>query len=348
MGSPEQPARQPIAGGPTAITAIVGTSGRRAARQPRTVRSSAELDARFGPEPSPLGDAVRRFFTAGGTQAIAVATRPGDVAAGLAALATGPPFGLLCVADPADGAVRRAASALARDRRALFVADADPGWQRAPVSLEDFTSGMVLENSALYFPRAAGGGAVSAAVAGTIARLDAARGIGRAPAGRDARLLGVDALAARVDDREGERITALGMNVLRDLSGVGPVIWGARTLANEGDWKYVPIRRLALYLEHALDAGLRWVAFEPNDAALWAAVREDVGAFLHARWREGTLLGRRPGEAYAVRCDETTMTQADIDGGRLVVMAGFAALRPAEFVILRMAFATSPPGRPAR
>ena len=343
--TPERPVRQAIAGGPTAITAIVGTSVRRSARQPRAVHSSSEFDAQFGPEPSPLGDAVRQFFAAGGTHAIAVATKPGDVAAGLTALQTAEPFGLLCLADPAEGAVRQAASALARDRRALFIADPDPSWKRAPVSLEDFNAGMALENSALYFPRAADGGAVSAAVAGTIARLDAARGIGKAPAGRDARLRGIDALAAHIDDREGERINALGINVLRDLSGVGPVIWGARTLANDGDWKYVTIRRLALYLEQSLDRGLQWVVFEPNGEPLWALVRGDVEAFLFARWQAGTLLGSRPEEAFFVRCDHTTMTQADIDGGRLVVVVGFASLRPAEFVILRMAFAAAPPGK---
>jgi hypothetical protein len=337
--------RPHIDGRPTASTAIVGTSARRSARQPRAVHSSAEFDAQFGPEPSSLGDAVRQFFAAGGTHAIAVATKPGDAAAGLTALETAEPFGLLCLADPADAAVRQAASALARDRRALFIADPDAAWNRAPVSLEDFNSGMALENSALYFPRAADGSAVSAAVAGTIARLDAARGIAKAPAGRHARLQGIDALAAHIDDREGERINALGINVLRDLIGVGPVIWGARTLANDGDWKYVSIRRLALYLEQSVDRGLQWVVFEPNDEPLWALVRSDVEAFLFARWQEGTLLGSRPEEAFFVKCDRTTMTQADIAGGRLVVMVGFAALKPAEFVILRMAFAAAPPPR---
>ncbi len=343
--SPERPVRHTIDGGPTAITAIVGTSARRSARQPRVVHSSPEFDAQFGPEPSPLGDAVRQFFAAGGTHAIAVATKPGDVAAGLAALETAEPFGLLCLVELADSAVRQAASALARDRRALFIADPDPAWNRAPVSLEDFNAGMALENSALYFPRAADGGAVSAVVAGTIARLDDERGLAKAPAGRDARLVGIDALAAHIDDREGERINALGMNVLRDLSGVGPVIWGARTLANDGDWKYVTIRRLALYLEQSLDRGLQWVVFEPNGEPLWALVRSDVEAFLLARWQEGTLLGSRPEEAFFVKCDHTTMTQADIDGGRLVVVVGFASLRPAEFVILRMAFTASAAGK---
>ena len=346
--SPERSVRQPIVGGPTAITAIVGTSARRSARQPRAVHSSAEFDAQFGPEPSPLGDAARQFFAAGGTHAIAVATKPGDVAAGLTALETAVPFGLLCLADPADSAIRQQASALARDRHALFIAEPDPAWNRAPVSLEDFNAGMALENSALYFPRAAGGGAVSAAVAGTIARLDAERGIAKAPAGRHARLHGIDALAARIDDREGERVNALGMNVLRDLTGVGPVIWGARTLANDGDWKYVSIRRLAIYLEQSLDCGLQWVVFEPNDEPLWTLVRSDVETFLFARWQEGTLLGSGPDEAFFVKCDRTTMTQADIDGGRLVVTVGFASLKPAEFVILRMAFAAVPPARSRR
>jgi phage tail sheath protein FI len=343
--SREPPVRQTIAGGPTAITAIVGTSARRSARQPRVVRSSAEFDAQFGPEPSPLGDAVRQFFAAGGTHAIAVATKPGDVAAGLTALQAAGPFGLLCLAEPADAAVRQAACALVRDQRALFIVDPEPAWNRAPVTLEDFNAGMALENSALYFPRAEDGGAVSAAVAGTIARLDAAHGIAKAPAGRDARLLGIDALAAHIDDREGERINALGINVLRDLSGVGPVIWGARTLANDGDWKYVTIRRMALYVEQTLDAGLQWVVFEPNAEPLWEHVRLDVGDFLFGLWHAGTLLGGRAEEAFFVRCDRTTMTQADIDGGRLVAIVGFAALRPAEFVILRMAFAATPPSR---
>jgi uncharacterized protein len=136
------------------------------------------------------------------------------------------------------------------------------------------------------------------------------------------------------DDQNGE-LNPLGINCLRMFPDVGSVVWGARTLAaDESEWKYLPIRRLALYIEESLYRGTQWAVFEPNDEPLWSALRLQAGIFLQDLFRAGAFQGRTSREAYFVRCDETTMTQDDIDEGRINIVVGFAPLRPAEFVII--------------
>jgi len=135
-------------------------------------------------------------------------------------------------------------------------------------------------------------------------------------------------------------LNPLGVNALRSFPVFGNVLWGARTgdgadqLASE--WKYVPVRRTALYLEESLVQGLRWVVFEPNDEPLWAQIRLNVGAFMQTLFRKGAFQGRTPREAYLVRCDRTTTTQADIDNGVVNILIGFAPLKPAEFVVIQI------------
>ena len=127
-----------------------------------------------------------------------------------------------------------------------------------------------------------------------------------------------------------------GVNVLRSFDGEGIRLWGARTLSSDPEWKYINIRRYLLFLEHSIDQGTQWAVFEPNGEALWATVRRSVEDFLDAQWRSGALVGRTPQDAYFVRCDRTTMTQDDLDHGRLVALVGVAPLKPAEFVIFRI------------
>jgi len=123
---------------------------------------------------------------------------------------------------------------------------------------------------------------------------------------------------------------------IRSFEGRGLRLWGARTTSSDPEWKYVNVRRLLIYLEHSIDRGTQWAVFEPNDEPLWTNVRGTIENFLTLEWRNGALAGSKPSEAFFVRCDRSTMTQADLDGGRLVALVGVAPVRPAEFVSFRI------------
>jgi len=179
----------------------------------------------------------------------------------------------------------------------------------------------------------------SGVVAGVMARTDATRGVWKAPAGIDAVVGGVT-LAVPVTEADSGALNPLGINALRTLPVIGNVVWGARTLfgadTRASEWKYVPVRRTALYLEQSLNAGLKWVVFEPNDEPLWSQIRLNVGAFMQDLFRKGAFQGTTPREAYFVRCDKTTTTQSDIDRGIVNILVGFAPLKPAEFVVIQI------------
>jgi phage tail sheath protein FI len=162
----------------------------------------------------------------------------------------------------------------------------------------------------------------------------------KAPAGTDAVLRGVQALDVVLTDPENGVLNPLGMNCLRNLPAFGPVAWGARTLRGSdqlaSEWKYIPVRRLALFLEESLYRGTQWVVFEPNDEPLWAQIRLNVGAFMNNLFRQGAFQGRTPREAYLVKCDAESTTQNDINLGIVNIIVGFAPLKPAEFVIIKI------------
>ncbi|MGR3794248.1 phage tail sheath family protein [Vannielia sp. SX4] len=171
-------------------------------------------------------------------------------------------------------------------------------------------------------------------ICGIYAATDATRGVWKAPAGVAVR--GVLGLTHVFTNAEQDLLNPEGVNLLRVMAD-GITVWGARTLGDPAsDYRYVPIRRLMILIEQSLTRGLEWVVFEPNDEPLWRAVRRDVGAFLNTLWRDGALMGAAADEAYFVICDRTTMTQDDLDNGRLVCLIGVAAHRPAEFVMLRI------------
>ena len=149
-------------------------------------------------------------------------------------------------------------------------------------------------------------------------------------------LTGVLGVSQVIDETDSSALAARGINPIRSFPGKGVLVWGARTTSQDPEFRYLAIRRLGIFLEHSIEAGLQWTAFEPNIPALWAQVRSSVEDFLLSTWRAGKLLGRTAEEAFFVRCDQTTMTQNDIDNGRLIVLVGFAPVRPAEFVILRI------------
>ena len=245
---------------------------------------------------------------------------------------------------------------LCTDRRAMLVADAKADWtdiQKAVDGISSFAlTGVAARNAAVYFPylripdldTSQGGRKVdippAGAVAGIYARTDVQRGVWKAPAGTDASLNGVPELSLPMTDLENGRLNPLGLNCLRSFLIYGRLVWGARTVrgadAQADEYKYVPVRRLALFIEESLYRGTKWVVFEPNDEPLWAQIRLNVGAFMQQLFRQGAFQGRSPREAYFVKCDKDTTTQNDINLGIVNIHVGFAPLKPAEFVIIKL------------
>ncbi|MGP3999959.1 phage tail sheath family protein [Streptomyces sp. 8N706] len=247
--------------------------------------------------------------------------------------------------------VLSSAEALCQERRIFLIVDSPAAWtslDAARAGLSAFDS-VRSSHAALYFPHLEmvdpltgrlRGFPPSGAVAGVMARTDGGRGVWKAPAGTESRLSGVRALTVPLTDRENGLVNPQGVNCLRTFPVVGPVVWGARTLegadALTSQWKYVPVRRLALFLESSLYRGLTWVVFEPNDERLWSQIRLNVGAFLHTLFLQGAFQGTSPREAYFVKCDKETTTQDDIARGVVNVVVGFAPVKPAEFVIVKI------------
>ena len=176
-------------------------------------------------------------------------------------------------------------------------------------------------------------------VAGVYARVDATRGVWTAPANETVRsAVGLERV---IDAAERESLQRAGVDEIRAVTDRGIVLWGARTTSNDPEWRYINIRRYATFLERSINEGLQWAIFEPNGEALWSAVRSAVGDFLDVQWRAGALMGSMTGEAYFVRCDRSTMTEDDLNDGRLICVVGVAVQRPAEFVILRIGLWTA-------
>lgn len=189
-------------------------------------------------------------------------------------------------------------------------------------------------------------------IAGIYARVDRERGVHKAPANEVVRGLtsisGVPPLSRPLDKRQQDSLNPRGIDVIRDFSveGRGVRVWGARTMAVDPPWKYVNVRRLFIFIERSIDRGTRWVAFEPNHEPTWASVRQSVTTFLRTVWRSGALMGVTEAEAFFVKCDRTTMTQEDIDSGRLICVIGVAPAKPAEFAVLRIGPWTLDAGHP--
>jgi len=171
-------------------------------------------------------------------------------------------------------------------------------------------------------------------VTGIYARTDIERGVHKAPANEVVR--GLTKFEININKGRQDVLNPEGINALRFFEGRGNRVWGARTLSSDPEWKYVNVRRLFIYLEHSIDKGTQWAVFEPNNERLWRNIRQTVEDFLLVLWRDGALLGDKPEKAYFVRCDRTTMTQNDLDNGRMICLIGVAPTKPAEFVIFRI------------
>lgn len=269
-------------------------------------------------------------------------------------------FNILCIPAAANldqggmSAVITAAEAYCLDKRAFLIVDIPSG-----VDTPTGTTGMVKwmtdndglrhTNAAVYFPRLEipdplnenrpRNVGASGTLAGAYARTDATRGVWKAPAGTGADLRGAN-LAVKISDAENGALNPLGINALRNFAVFGNLSWGARTLdgadIQTSEWKYIPVRRTALYIEESLFEGSKWIVFEPNDEPLWAQIRLNFGAFMHNLFRQGAFQGTTPKDAYFVKCDKETTTQDDINRGIVNILVGFAPLKPAEFVVIKI------------
>lgn len=254
------------------------------------------------------------------------------------------------VAPPAAVSVQSlypTASIRCKNRRAFLLMDPPDSWtdaQTASTGVNTLRIGLVKDYSAVFFPQITIGEnglkkniGPAGAIAGLCARTDSTRGVWKAPAGTEADLRGVVGLKQRFSDGENGTLNPRAVNTIRIFPN-GIVNWGARTMDGDdgfaSEYKYIPIRRLALFIEESLYRGLKWVVFEPNDEPLYAQIRLNVGAFMHDLFRQGAFQGLVPKDAYFVKCDGETTIQSDRDLGIVNIWVGFAPLKPAEFVIL--------------
>src|SRR6185312_3898772 len=271
-------------------------------------------------------------------------TGPGlfDQKKGLYALRKADLFNLLCIPSylatgDVDTALITEAAVYCEQRRAMLLVDPPSTWTTKDQAKNNIGSlGTTSKNAALFFPRLKEFNPLkdnqldifppSGAVAGIFARTDTTRGVWKAPAGLDATLVGVPELSVPLTDRENGELNPLGINCLRSMVPAGRVIWGSRTLQGDdrfgSEWKYIPVRRTALFIEESLYRGTQWVVFEPNDEPLWSQIRLNVGAFMHNLFRQGAFQGSAPRDAYFVKCDKETTTQNDINLGIVNIVVG--------------------------
>jgi uncharacterized protein len=262
-------------------------------------------------------------------------------------------FNLLCVPGLTDPAVLSNLQKFCRDRRAFLIADCAQA-----AKLDDFSAtgpnssltGDNAINAAFYFPWLSAPDPLQenrpseyppcGFVAGLYSRTDSNRGVWKAPAGTEASFVGVLGVKTLLTDDENGVLNPKAVNCIRNLPVYGTVAWGARTLQGNdergSEWKYIPVRRVALFIEESLYRGTQWVVFEPNDEPLWAQIRLNIGAFMNNLFRQGAFQGKTPAEAYFVKCDKETTTQNDINLGIVNIVVGFAPLKPAEFVIIKI------------
>ncbi len=239
----------------------------------------------------------------------------------------------------------------ARPLRDLFFVTYTPRERTDPSAAKDFVQLEVSKSaggySAIYYPWIEVNDPIgtssptilippAGSIAGLYASIDGRRGVWKAPAGTEAGVAGVVKLADQVSDIKQDLLNPFGVNVIRRMPGAGIVSWGARTLYTNPEWKYIPVRRTAIMLEVSIYEGIQWAVFEPNDEPLWSLLRLNINAFMMNLFRSGAFQGSTPDEAFFVKCDKETTTQTEIDLGKVIILVGFAPLKPAEFVIVRI------------
>ncbi|SFI42327.1 phage tail sheath family protein [Albimonas pacifica] len=294
----------------------------------RTVALSGGTDGNAAPTPAVYTEALNTLLA---LEDVSIIAAPGGAEIGSAA------------------GINQALIASAETRRSYRIAVLETASQQTIAQVRTTKSGLDSSHAALYYPWITISNPLAAtdplapgridvppagAVCGIYARTDIERGVWKAPANET--VTGAVGLQRHVRFGEQEVLNPLGINCIRALPNRGIRVWGARTASSDPEWKYVPVRRYFLYLEASIDRGTQWAVFEPNGERLWDNVRTTVADFLYNEWVSGALLGATPAEAFFVRCGRDTMTQNDIDNGRLVCLVGVAALKPAEFVIFRI------------
>ncbi len=352
---------RPITGVPTSIAAFVGPTADGPVNEARQMFSFADFERTFGGlhSDSELSYAVSHFFLNGGRTCWIVRSAGNEPMIGSRADKTGiyaledaDIFNVLCLPGVHEVTALGEAIGYAEERRAMMIVDIDAKvatFDAARDWIVDGANGALRSsNAAAYFPRIHLADPLqngqprafpnSGLIAGLWARTDTERGIWKAPAGLDAQLHGVQALDCELSQLENDVLNPLGLNCLRTFPASGTVSWGARTLlaADEpaSEWRYIPVHRMALFVEESLDRGTRFAAFERDGEPLRAQLRLAAEAFMNELFRQGAFQGVTPRDAYFVRCDAATTPAMDVDLELVDIKVGFAPLRPAEFVVV--------------
>ena len=346
-----------ITGVETSVTAFIGTIAGGALNQPVHLLTFADFERNFGgmtPERE-LGYSVRQFFLNGGIEAwvLRVPDNPTEEhwRDGIRALDSVDLFNLLVLPGVTMPALVMAAE-YCEERRAFLIVDSPREAETPEEIRQRVESGELTRsrNAAVYYPWIKIADPLNNAslrlsppggtVAVLFARTDATRGVWKAPAGTEATLNGVTALEYKLTDTENGLLNPRGINCLRQFPLSGTVAWGARTLTGDdrlsSEFKYIPVRRTALYIEESLIRSIKWAVFEPNAEPLWAQLRLNIGAFMHGLFGQGAFQGGTSREAYFIKCGKETTTQNDINDGIVNILVGFAPLKPAEFVVIKI------------
>jgi phage tail sheath protein FI len=287
---------------------------------------------------------VKGFFDNGGEQAViqrVPETNPEDLTpenfvAAIESLTDSPEFSVCATPGMWSSGIQAALIHRCESRGDCF-AILDPPPALDVAGIRAFRAHQTSSFAALYYPWLDIDGvevAPSGHIAGIYARSDRTRGVHKAPANEE--LIGITKLARAISAADQKLLNPEGINALRFFPGQGNLVWGARTLSNDPEFRYVNVRRLLTYFELSIEKGIQWVVFEPNNERTWANVREAVSDFLANEWRNGALMGVTSDQAFFVKCDRSTMTQNDLDNGRLICVIGVAMVKPAEFVIFRI------------
>ncbi|MGE0472828.1 MAG: phage tail sheath C-terminal domain-containing protein [Nitrospirales bacterium] len=354
-----------IAGVPTSTALLMGTFPKGPQYVATQIRSLRQFAGTFGDlRNNHLSSLVtKQFFENGGKEIWILSTdvRSSGTATpflkGLSLVSHLPSFNILLIPettrlpDLETTKVFHAAVSFVEKQRAMYILD-PPTKDASGQTVKDLAAwvrsqaGIHHPNVILYFPplqvrsRLASSRTVtipsSGTMAGLFARLDRTRGVWKAPAGTEASLQNVVGLEQSLTSQDINLLASANINALKQISSSGYVAWGARTLSTDPEWKYVPVRRLTLFVESSIEKGIQWAVFEPNDEPLWAQIRQSISNFLEAQYRQGAFQGMKPEHAYFVKCGRDTTTPTDQTTGIVNIMVGFAPLKPAEFVILNI------------
>jgi phage tail sheath protein FI len=344
---------------------MIGAASKGPSYKAVEIENFAQFEEEFGElmDAAELGYAVRQFFLNGGMKVWVVrAAKPLDeerLKQALDALDEVEDFGLFTIPGMKNTQLLPSVIAYARKRRAFTLIDLPEEVRTTQQAALAVQHGNIpwTSDAAFYYPRILIPDAKhperlrrstpAGSVAGLIARTDREQGVWKAPAGAEAVLEGVMDVDERLASRDQELLNPHGINAIKPHGENQFFVWGARTLEEhrgyQGIFRYIPVRRLALFIEKSIVQSMKWTASQANDKVLWASIRKSIETFLRALLREGALKGNSAKEAYAVRCDKTTMTPREIASGQIKVLVDFAPVVPAEFITLKFTFKSAQP-----